>query len=65
MSTKNSKRSARVSSKKATISNQGKGLIRQAGLVPVVKFLGNVGTISLSKETVDHERGANALYDSG
>jgi hypothetical protein len=64
MSLKNNKRSARVSSKKVTISNDGKGLTSQAGLVPVVKFLHKVGMIELVKETVEHERGANALYDS-
>jgi hypothetical protein len=64
MSRKNNKRSARVSSKKVTISNQAKGLTSQAGLVPVVKFLLKCGMIGLIKETVDHERGANALYDS-
>ena len=64
MSTKNSKRSARVSSKKVTISNQAKGLTSQSGLVPVVKFLRKIGMVGLIKETVDHKRGANALYDS-
>ena len=45
MSTKNSKRSARVSSKNVTISNQGKGLTSQAGLVLAVKFLRKIGMI--------------------
>lgn len=53
-----------MSSKKVTISNHAKGLTCQAGLVPVVKFLRKIGMISLIVETVDHERGANALYDS-
>jgi hypothetical protein len=64
MSLKNNKRSARVSSKKVSINNHGKGLTSQAGLVPVVKFLRKVGMIELVKETVEHERGSNALYDS-
>jgi hypothetical protein len=64
MKTKNSKRSARVSSKKVTINNSAKGLTSQAGFVPVVKFLRNVGMVALVKETIEHERGANALYDS-
>ena len=64
MSIKNNKRSARVSSKKVTISNQAKGLTSQAWLEPVVKFLRKCGMIGLIKETVDHERSANALYDS-
>lgn len=64
MNAKNNKRSARVSSKKVTISNQAKELTSQAGLVPVVKFLRNCGMIGIIQETLDHERGANALYDS-
>ena len=64
MKTQNNKRSARVSSKKVTIRNHARGLTSQAGLVPVVKFLRKSGLIGLIKETVDHERGANALYDS-
>lgn len=64
MNAKNTKRSARVSSKKVIISNQAKGLTSQAGLVPVVKYLRNCGMIGLIQETLDHERGANALYDS-
>ncbi len=64
MKAQNNKRSARVSSKKVTIRNQARGLTSQAGLVPVVKFLRKSGLIGLIKETVDHERGANALYDS-
>ena len=53
-----------MSSKKVTISNQGKGLTSQAALFPVVKILSKVRMIGLIKETVEHERGANALYDS-
>ncbi|MFT5731032.1 MAG: hypothetical protein ACI8PB_005225 [Desulforhopalus sp.] len=64
MKPKNSKRSARVSSKKVTINNSAKGLTSQAGLIPVVKYLCNVGMVGLIKETIEHERGANALYDS-
>ncbi len=65
MNVKNNKRSARVSSKKVTINNNAKGLTSQAGLVPVVKFLRKCGMmISLINETVEHKRGANALYDS-
>ncbi len=58
MNAKNNKRSARVTSKKVTISNQAKGLTSQAGLVPVVKFLRNCRMIGLIQETLDHERGA-------
>ncbi|MBU3984619.1 MAG: hypothetical protein KJ985_14390 [Proteobacteria bacterium] len=64
MSIQNNKRSARVSSKKVTISNHAKGLTSQAGLVPVVKFLRNSGLIDLAKNTIELKRGSNALYDS-
>jgi hypothetical protein len=59
MNTKNNKRSARVSSKKVTTSNHAKA----PGPVPVVKCLRKAGMLGLMKETVDHERVANALYD--
>ncbi len=64
MSLKNNKRSARVSSKKVTISNNGKRLTSQADLIPVVIFLRKVGMIELVEETVEHEEGTNAIYDS-
>ncbi|MDD3815936.1 MAG: IS1380 family transposase [Desulfocapsaceae bacterium] len=64
MSVQNNKRSARVSSRKVTISNHAKGLTSQAGLVPVVKFLRNSGLIDLAKNTIELKRGSNALYDS-
>ena len=64
MNAKNNKRSACVSSKKVTISNNSKRLTCQASLVPVVIFLRNCGMIGLINETGKHERGANALYDS-
>jgi len=63
MKTKSTKRCARVPSKKVRISNQGKGLTSQAGLIPVVKFLRNCGMIGLTNATIKHKRGANALYD--
>ncbi|NOR25238.1 MAG: Tn3 family transposase [Desulforhopalus sp.] len=44
--------------------NKVKRFVSQAGLVPVIKFLRKVGMISLIVKTVDHERGANALYDA-
>lgn len=64
MKLKNNKRSARVSSKKVTIGNTAKGLTSQAGLIPVVKFLRQAGMLTLIKNTVEHERGDNALYDA-
>jgi hypothetical protein len=64
MNAKNNKRSARMSSKKVTICNNAKGLTSLAGLGPVVKYLRKCGMIGLINETVEHERGANALYNS-
>jgi hypothetical protein len=63
MKANNSRRSARVSSKKVTMTNTAKGLTSQAGLLPVVKFLRHNGVVSLIKDTIEHERGNNALYD--
>ncbi len=63
MKANNSRRSARVSSKKVTMTNTAKGLTSQAGLLPVVKFLRHNGAVSLIKDTIEHERGNNALYD--
>ena len=64
MNAKINKRSARMSSKKVSISNNTKELTRQAGLVAVVTFQPQYGMIGLINETVRHDRGANALYDS-
>lgn len=60
MKPKNNKQNTRLSSTKVTISNHAKGLTSQAGLVPVAKFLRNIGMINMVKETVDHERITNA-----
>lgn len=64
MSAKNTKRTARMSSKKVCISNHAKGLTSQSGLVPVVKFLRHAGLERMIKESIEHTRGDNALYDS-
>ena len=64
MKTNNNKRSARVSPKKVFISNTAKGLTSQAGLVPVVKFLHRAGMGTLIKNTLEHQRGNNAVYDA-
>ena len=64
MKRKNTRRSARVSCKKVTISNKARGLTSQAGLIPVVKFLRRANIITLIKGTVEHQRGDNALYDT-
>lgn len=63
MKAKNNRRSARVSPRKVSISNCGKGLTTQAGLIPVVKYLQQVGLVSAIKEGIDHKRKDNALYD--
>ena len=64
MKLQSNKRSARTSSKKVIVSNNAKGLTSQAGLVPVVKFLRGAGMLETIKETIDHKRGDNALYDA-
>jgi hypothetical protein len=64
MNSKLNKRSARVSPKKIKINKGVKGLTAQAGLIPVVKFLQKQNINSLVKNTVDHQRGATALYDA-
>ncbi len=64
MKLQNNKRSARRSSKKVIVSNSAKGLTSQAGLLPVVKFLRGAGMLEAIKETIDHKRGDNALYDA-
>lgn len=64
MKYKQNKRSARVSPRKIEIKHGGKGLTAQAGLVPVVKFLHRLNVTGIINESVDHERGATALYDA-
>lgn len=64
MKNKQNKRSARTMPRKVKINKGAKGLTAQAGLIPVVKFLHNLNTIGLIKETLDHTRGANARYDA-
>ena len=63
MNTQNSKRRARLSPKKVLINNYGKGFTSQAGLVPVVRFLRQLGAINLIEDSIDNNRSANALYD--
>lgn len=63
MNRKHTRRSARVSPKKFTISNTGKGMTSQAGLIPVVKFLHRADMVGLINNTINHQRGDNALYD--
>ena len=64
MKYKQNKRSARISPRKIKINEGAKGVTAQAGLIPVVKFLHNLNVTGIIKETVDHERGATALYDA-
>ena len=64
MSKKSTRSQARQSPKKVRMSNTGKGLTSQAGLLPVVKFLNKFGFTGLVQETIRHERkGKNAVYE--
>ena len=51
-------------SKKVRFKKGARNLTAQAGLIPVVKFLQKHNIIQLIHGTVQHERGANALYDA-
>lgn len=64
MSIQNNKRSARVSSRKVTISNNATELTSQVALIPVVTFPRHSGLIDLARNTIELKRGSNALYDS-
>ena len=63
MKSKQNKRSSRISPRKVQISKGAKKLTAQAGLIPVIKFLHKQDICSLIRNTVDHQRGATALYD--
>ena len=58
-----SARSARTPAKKIHISQGGRDLTAQAGLIPVVKFFQEHGIASKIEQTADHQRGATGLYD--
>ena len=47
---------------KVHLSATASGLTSQAGLIPVVKFLGGIGFEDLVEQTVPHTRGDNATY---
>ena len=64
MKNNRSKRSARTSIKNIHISQGGKGLTAQAGLIPFVKFFHKEGIVSKTEQTVDHQCGATGLYDA-
>ncbi len=53
---------ARVPAPKMKFQNRAKGLTSQAGLIPVVKFLGRLGFCPLIDKSVGHKRGENAVY---
>lgn len=57
------KRTARTTAKKVNMLKGAKGLTTQAGLIPAVKFLQQHGLESAIQHTLNHKRGANALYD--
>ncbi len=64
MKNKRSARSARTTAKNIHISQGGRDLSAQAGLIPVVKFFHKEGIVSKTEQTVDHQRGATGLYDA-
>ena len=64
MKNKHSTRSARTTAKNIHISQGGRDLTAQAGLIPVVKFFHKEGIVSKTEQTVDHRRGATGLYDA-
>ena len=64
MKKKRSTRSARTTAKNIHISQRGRDLIAQAGLIPVVNFFHKHGIVSKTEQTVDHRRGATGLYDA-
>ena len=59
---KNTTSKTRLSSRKVRIKNRAKGLMSQAGLIPVVRFLDRLGFCGLVDENVPHQRGVNAVY---
>jgi hypothetical protein len=60
---KNSISKARKSPLKVVIQGTKEKLTSQAGLVPVVKFLDKIGLTEVVKNTVEHLRGENAVYE--
>ena len=64
MKNKGSARSARTKAKNIHISQGGRDLTAQAGLIPVVEFFHKEGIVSKTKQSVDHQRGATSLYDA-
>ena len=64
MKNKRSTRSARTTAKNIHISQGGRDLSAQAGLIPFVKFFHKEGIVSKTEQTVDHRRGATGLYDA-
>jgi hypothetical protein len=61
-SSKPSKKSARKQIGTVKMSATATGLTSQAGLIPVVKFLGRIGFEKIVSQTVPHQRGDNADY---
>ena len=64
MKNKGNTRSARTKAKNIHISQGGRDLTAQAGLIPVVKFFHKEGIVSKTEQSVDHQRGATSLYDA-
>ena len=53
---------ARQKTEKIHFDKTGKNMTSKAGLIPVIKFLDNLGFSQLFRKIVDHQRKANAVY---
>ena len=61
-SQKQSKSAARKQASKVNMCSTARGLTSQAGLLPVVKYLGRIGFEKIVRQDVPHKRGDNASY---
>lgn len=61
-STKATKKTARLDSKKVHFSQTGKNMTSKAGLIPVIQFLDKLGFCQQFRKTVGHQRQDNAVY---
>lgn len=59
---KQRKSSARKQASKVNMCSTARGLTSQAGLLPVVKYLGRIGFEKIVRQGVPHKRGDNANY---
>ena len=61
-SQKRRKSAARKQTGKVNMPSTARGLTSQAGLLPVVKYLGRIGFEKIVRQDVPHKRGDNANY---